>query len=164
MIQIQNMVTKFLFAILIIASFSGCIKSTGTKCTYDNCLIKAPASEIQAVQNYLTSQNITNAVQHCSGLFYIIDNPGTGKSPNACSAIDVTYTGSLTNGTVFDSGNFQSGLGSLIIGWRNGIPLIKAVGKIRLFIPPSLGYGAQANGTIPANSILIFSIDLNAVE
>ncbi len=160
------MLKKLFCAFLILSGFSGCIKNeiAETNCNYNPCNLVAPASEIQAVQNYLASQSITNATQHCSGLFYIIDNLGSGNTPKDCSAIDVTYSGKLTNGTVFDSGNFQSLLKNLIIGWRNGLPLIKALGKIRLFIPPNLGYGSQANGPIHANSILIFTIDLNAVQ
>jgi FKBP-type peptidyl-prolyl cis-trans isomerase FkpA len=125
----------------------------------------APASEIQAVQNYLSSNGLT-AVQHCSGLFYTIDNPGTGKNPDACSAVAVTYTGKLTNGTVFDQHgsavNFS--LDGLITAWRVGIPILKEGGRIHLYVPPTLGYGSQQNGTIPPNSILIFDITLVAVH
>jgi FKBP-type peptidyl-prolyl cis-trans isomerase FkpA len=95
----------------------------------------------------------------------VIDNPGTGKQPTACSAVDVNYKGSLTNGTEFDHGdNYQTYLGQVIQGWANGIPLIKAGGSIHLYIPPSLGYGSQPYGPIPANSILIFDVTLNAVQ
>ncbi|HAD33478.1 MAG TPA: FKBP-type peptidylprolyl isomerase, partial [Chitinophagaceae bacterium] len=52
------------------------------------------------------------------------------------------------------------GLDGLIVGWQEGIPLIGAGGKIKLYLPPSLAYGSNANGNIPANSSLIFDIDL----
>lgn len=152
----------FLFAVLL-SVFTGCIKSTGDKCDYNECGIVAPANEIQAVQTYINSLGITTAVQHCSGLFYVIDNPGTGKAPDACSAIDVDHTGTLTDGTVFSQGVFQTEMGFLIPGWRNGLPKIKEGGRIRLFIPPKLGYGPNPNGNIPGNSILVFSVDLNTV-
>jgi FKBP-type peptidyl-prolyl cis-trans isomerase FkpA len=151
-----------LFSIILGTVFSGCNKWE-EGCTYEECAVKAPADQEQAVQDYLNSQGITNAVKHCSGLYYVIDEPGTGGTPEGCSAVDVTYTGSLTNGTVFDSGPTQLSLGSVIRGWRNGLPLIKEGGKIRLFIPPALGYGDQPNGPIPEKSILIFSIELNAL-
>ena len=51
-------------------------------------------------------------------------------------------------------------LGGLILGWQKGIPLIQKGGSINLYIPPSLGYGANATGSIPANSILVFTIQL----
>lgn len=151
---------NILLALVLIAAFSGCGKDE--TCNYDECALKAPASEIQSVQSYLTSQNITNAVQHCSGLFYVIDNIGTGKHPNACSAVTVQYKGTLTNGTVFDQDTtgISFTLDGVIPGWRNGIPQIRTGGEIHLYIPPSLGYGNQQVGSIPPNSILIFDVKL----
>jgi FKBP-type peptidyl-prolyl cis-trans isomerase len=75
--------------------------------------------------------------------------------------VKVNYSGSLTNGSVFDSGNGVSfPLANLIIGWQQGIPLVGKSGKIILYLPPSLGYGSSAQNGIPANSIMIFTIDL----
>ena len=145
-------------------------KKTGNsitqECTYDSCAIKAPASEIQNVQNYLSTNSIS-AIQHCSGLFYSVEIPGSGTTPLACSNVTVKYVGKLTNGTVFDQtpgtnvASFY--LSRVIRGWTNGVPLLKQGGRIHLYIPPSLGYGNQSNGTIPANSILIFDVDLVTV-
>ena len=164
-IKILFMVKKIAFGFFILVFFSGCLKGKTSTCNYDACYDKAPAGEIQAVQDYLTAQGITNAQEHCSGLFYVIDNAGSGKQPSPCSAVDVDYTGKLTNGNVFDQGShFQTYLGNVIQGWANGVPLIKAGGTIHLYIPPSLGYGSQAYGPIPGNSILIFDITLNAVQ
>jgi FKBP-type peptidyl-prolyl cis-trans isomerase FkpA len=155
------MMKKLLCGLMIIAFFSGCSKN---KCDYNECAVKAPDSEIQAVQSYLSSKGITNAVQHCSGMFYVIDNAGSGKHPNACSNVNVTYNGKLTNGTSFDQGTTSLGLDGVINGWRNGIPQIGSGGLIHLYIPPSLGYGPYANGPIPANSILIFDVVLNGIN
>jgi len=143
--------------------FNSCLKKT--ECGYDACDFVAPSSEIQAVQSYLTSNSIV-ATQHCSGLFYTIDNAGTGKAPGACSGITITYQGKLTNGTVFDqqTSPVSFSLSGLISGWKNGVPQIKEGGRIHLYIPPSLGYGSQQTGTIPPNSILIFDITLVAVQ
>jgi FKBP-type peptidyl-prolyl cis-trans isomerase FkpA len=153
---------KLLFALLIIAAFGGCNKKT--TCDYNECAIKAPDSEIQAVQSYLASKGITDAVQHCSGMFYVITNAGSGNHPTACSQVNVTYRGLLTNGSTFDQGTTTLGLDQVVTGWRNGIPKIGVGGSIRLYIPPTLGYGSQANGPIPANSILIFDVTLNGVQ
>ena len=155
---------KLAFGVFVLALFSGCLKKKESTCNYDSCLDIAPASEIQAVQDYLASQGITNAQQHCSGIFYVIDNAGSGKQPTACSAVDVNYVGKLTNGNQFDAGtHYQNYLSGVIQGWANGVPLVKEGGVIHLYIPPSLGYGSQPNGPIPGNSILIFDITLNAV-
>ena len=148
---------------ILMVIFSSCLKST--KCDFKACDVVAPASEIQAVQNYLSSNSIT-AIQHCSGLFYTIDNPGTGKNPDGCSSVSVTYVGKLTNGSIFDqhSSAINFSLGGLITSWRAGIPILKEGGRIHLYVPPTLGYGSQQNGTIPPNSILIFDITLVAVQ
>jgi len=128
--------------------------------------ITAPSSEQQAIDDYLTANNI-NATKHSSGFYYHIWQQGTGESPNNCSSIVISYLGQLSNGNVFDQGqNAALKLGSLIEGWRKGLPLIQKGGKIKLYIPPSLAYGSSAikdnNGTvvIPPNSMLIFDISL----
>jgi FKBP-type peptidyl-prolyl cis-trans isomerase FkpA len=153
---------RLLFAMLIIAAISGCSKKN--TCDYNECAIKAPDSEIQAVQSYLASKGITDAVQHCSGMFYVVINSGSGNHPSACSQVNVTYKGTLTNGSTFDQGTTTLGLDQVITGWRNGIPKVGVGGVIRLYIPPTLGYGSQANGPIPANSILVFDVTLNGVQ
>jgi hypothetical protein len=95
---------------------------------------------------------------------------GTGAAVGTGSNMVVDYQGWLTNGKLFDSSyvrkqrysfNMQSGV---IAGWKQGIWGMKAGGKRRLIIPPKAGYGDQANGTIPANSVLVFDIWLHEVK
>lgn len=155
-------IKKVLLMALLVTLFAGCKK----KCDYDPCAIVAPASEIASVQSYLSANNIT-ATQHCSGIFYAVDNGGSGKQPNGCSTVSVNYEGKLTNGTVFDktTGNpVEFDLSDLVTGFRNGALQIKNGGKVRVYIPPSLGYGSRQSGSIPANSILIFTIELVSVN
>ena len=117
----------------------------------------------QIIQNYLTENNI-DATKHSSGLYYIITVEGAGSHPNANSTVTVRYIGYLTDGTIFDqtegSATATFGLTSLIEGWKIGIPLLKKEGKGTFFIPSGLGYGDRATGSIPANSVLVFDIDL----
>lgn len=160
---------KVLIFFGIVSLFTGCLKNdngTEQKCTYDPCSYKVPASEIQALKDTLAKYNI-EATEHCSGLYYIIDNPGTGTVPTACSNVTVKYKGTFTNGTVFDETKtgetITFPLSRVIRGWLNGIPLIKTGGKIRLYIPPSLGYGAERYMDIPGNSILFFEVELVSV-
>jgi FKBP-type peptidyl-prolyl cis-trans isomerase FkpA len=159
------MIRPLIASILMLFIFTGCLKSPSHECNYNACAVVAPASEIQAVQNYLSAHSIT-AVQHCSGVFYVIESQGTGVAPTACSFINANYTGKLTDGTVFDQGSFQQPyqLTGLIRGWTNTLPLINRGGKIHLYVPPTLGYGSQPVGSIPANSILIFDIELTSVQ
>ncbi len=126
--------------------------------------ITAPASEIATLQNYIYSSGIT-ATQDPRGFFYNISTAGWGDKPDACSVVTVDYVGKLTNGNTFDSNtNTPLSLDYLIAGWREGLPLISAGGKITLYLPPSLGYGSSDYGDIPGNSILIFVIDLKNVN
>lgn len=125
--------------------------------------VKAPDTEIDALRTYVTTNGIITT-EDPRGFFYTITNPGTGAKPTVCSGVSVDYAGRLTNGTEFDSGtNVRFGLSQLIIGWQQGIPLLNAGGSMTLYLPPSLAYGSNAVGSIPANSNLIFTITLNAV-
>lgn len=157
---------NIVFALLFISAFTGCMKGNvnETTCTYNECDVKAPAAEIEQVQAYLTANGI-NANQHCSGMFYVIDSAGTGVAPTVCNTVVVMYEGKLTDGTTFDKSTdpISFPLTNVIVGFRNGLPLIKTGGRIRLFIPPSLGYGSTPRSSIPANSILIFDVSLQQV-
>ena len=153
-----------LLSILAVVSIlnEGCLKDgyDSFTCTAKLPEINVPTAEITQVEAYLTANNITNAVKHPTGLYYIIENEGTGSRPTLCTNVAFTYKGQLTNGTVFDQATTPVlyPLSQLITGWQIGIPLVKTGGKIRLFIPPSLGYGSTAIPGIPANSVLIFDV------
>jgi FKBP-type peptidyl-prolyl cis-trans isomerase FkpA len=161
----------FIFSTVIIL-LSSCIKTNDVKCTYQESTFIAPVSEVNSLQAWVNTYH-PGAIKHSSGLFYEIVNPGSGTAvPAVCSNITVKYTGTLTTGAKFDENltGFSSVLGSLILGWQKGVPLIKSSGTIILYLPPSLGYGAQDikdnSGVvvIPANSILVFNVQLIAVQ
>ena len=159
---------KILCVLLVSAVILSCSKTSTTEvtCQYTASTTVASAPEIAALQAYCTT-NVPGAVQHSSGLFYEITNPGSGTTAGLCSYVTVKYTGRLLNGTIFDQNLFGTTfqLGNLIVGWQNGLPLIKPNGTIRLFIPPSLGYGASGSGTtVPPNAYLIFDIQLTSVQ
>jgi FKBP-type peptidyl-prolyl cis-trans isomerase FkpA len=167
------MTRKYLIVSVLFLSFFqiSCLKNSIAECSYSPCKFVAPSTEITAVSNYLSANSLT-ATQHCSGVFYTITTAGTGKQANACSGVNVKYTGKLTNGNTFDQQVVNPvgiDLNNVVNGWRIGIPLIKEGGTMTLYIPPYMGYGAQdikdANGNvlIPANSIIIFTIELTAV-
>ena len=101
-----------------------------------------------------------------SGVHIIIHDIGDeSNKPDLSSAISVTYEGRLTNEYKFDSGtNVSFQLGGLIQGWQVGLQEIGQGGSCTLIIPSSAGYGSQPNGTIPANSVLIFDIELLSVN
>lgn len=96
---------------------------------------------------------------------------GTGNEAIPGQKVTVHYTGWLTNGKKFDSSvdrgkpfSFNLGAGEVILGWDQGVAGMKEGGRRRLTIPPGMGYGSQAVGSIPPNSTLIFQVDLLKVN
>lgn len=151
-----------LFFAVFTLLFSACKKSSTTTTTVDPA-VQAAADDAK-IQAYIKANNIT-AVKDPSGLYYQILVPGSGIAPTVNSTVTVAYTGKLIDGTVFQTApNYTSVLGNLITGWKIGIPFIKPQGRILLLIPSALGYGNNEQSGIPANSVLIFTIDLFAVQ
>ena len=98
---------------------------------------------------------------------------GTGPAAQPGDFLTMDYTGTLTNGKVFDTSKkpgrapfkFMIGSGQVIKGWDEGILGMKVGGKRTLSIPPALGYGDRAMGdAIPANSKLLFTVELKSIE
>ena len=140
---------------------------------------RAIASEIQQstnspqliAQNNIkeeTSMDLSNAVTTDSGLKYIVIEEGDGASPQTGENVTVHYTGTLEDGSKFDSSrdrnrpfSFKLGVGQVIKGWDEGVADMKVGERRTLIIPPELGYGARgAGGVIPPNATLIFDVEL----
>lgn len=104
------------------------------------------------------------------GGVYIKDlTVGAGAQVQQGKTLRVRYRGYLVNGTEFQNNYppanaypFILGAGQVIEGWDQGVPGMKVGGKRLLVIPPSLGYGNQANGPIPANSVLVFQVEVES--
>jgi FKBP-type peptidyl-prolyl cis-trans isomerase len=100
-----------------------------------------------------------------SGLQYIVVEEGKGKSPTEKDTVKAQYKGTLTNGEQFDS-SYDRGqpaefpVTGVIKGWTEALQMMKVGGKMKLFIPPELGYGPSARPGIPANSVLVFDVEL----
>jgi FKBP-type peptidyl-prolyl cis-trans isomerase FkpA len=94
---------------------------------------------------------------------------GTGSEATVGKKVAVYYKGWLTNGQLFDQSVnstfvFKLGDRQVIPGWEQTIPGMKIGGIRRIIVPPSVGYGAQGQGPIPGNSVLVFDVQLVAVE
>lgn len=132
-----------------------------------SCKEEKNQSEVdrETILKYISEHNL-NALSTASGLYYVMEDEGSGKRPSIKSDVQVIYKGYLTNGKVFDEN--KSGLwlnlSQVIEGWQEGIPLFMEGGKGKLLIPSKLGYGQSATRNIPANSVLIFDITLKDVR
>ncbi len=116
------------------------------------------------IEDYLLANDLT-AQSTSSGLYYIIEKTGGANHPNINSIVTANYKGYLVDGTVFDE-SYSNGqpstfaLSSVIAGWKEGLQFIGVKGKIKLLIPSALGYSSTAKTLIPANSVLIFDVEL----
>jgi FKBP-type peptidyl-prolyl cis-trans isomerase len=122
-------------------------------------------SAVQNSEFFAKLKDNKNVVESPSGLRYEIVSPGQGPFPKASDTVRVNYTGALIDGTVFDS-SVNSGqpaefpLSGVIPGWTEGIQKINKGGKIKLYVPPTLGYGDEGRTGIPPGSTLIFDVEL----
>lgn len=136
----------------------------------------ASSSGVPTTTNDQTSTTTTmpNDTTTTTQLISQDETVGTGATAATGDTVTVNYVGSFTNGTVFDASKnhqqtlngftFTLGARQVIQGWDQGIVGMKVGGKRKLIIPASLGYGSQDYGPIPANSTLIFEVELLKVQ
>jgi FKBP-type peptidyl-prolyl cis-trans isomerase len=126
------------------------------------------------IQAYIAAnEKTTTFTKDASGLYYSVVKLGTGAYPTASSKVQVAYTGKYLNGAIFTqtSTTITQALSGFIKGWQIGLLHINggtlnvpsSGGRIMLIVPSGLAYGTTGNETIPANSVLIFTIDLIGV-
>jgi peptidyl-prolyl cis-trans isomerase A (cyclophilin A) len=147
---------------------------------FDAVATFAKAAELKAekdkaknmtAEDYIKKHNL-KAQKTASGLYYVVEKEGTGPKAKAGQNVEVHYTGTLTDGSKFDSSRdrnqplpFTLGQGQVIKGWDEGIALMSVGSKYKLIIPASLGYGANgAGGVIPPNATLVFDTELMGVK
>lgn len=103
-----------------------------------------------------------------SGLQYEVITEGKGPKPKASDMVKVHYTGTLINGTKFDSSvdrkePAEFPLDHVIPGWTEGVQLMNVGSKYKFYLPSELAYGEQGAGSIPANSVLVFEVELLSI-
>ena len=123
-------------------------------------------AEKEKADKEILEKMIEDATQTASGLYYTILEEGQGDTPYPGQKVKVHYTGYFIDGKQFDSSigknpiEFMLGARQIIQGWEEGIQLLNVGSKAKLIIPPHLAYGERDRGPIPANSTLIFDVEL----
>lgn len=143
---------KIVFSLLVIISALGCSKDKTDQDQVDR----------EIILQYIADNNL-NAIEGEQGLFYVIDDPGTGDPCYSNSTIKTNYDGYFTNGESFDGGTIDNfSLTNAIVGWQIGMPKFKEGGAGILLIPSSIGYGrtGSSGGSIPGNTVIIFDVSL----
>ena len=125
---------------------------------------------VKAGNDFLAANKLKEGViETASGLQYKIIKEGTGLSPHDSDMVSVHYTGTLIDGTKFDSSRdrgepIEFPVNGVIPGWTEALKLMKPGAQYMLYIPAKLGYGDKATGPIPAGSTLIFDVELLEFE
>jgi FKBP-type peptidyl-prolyl cis-trans isomerase len=152
---------KLLFLILFplaIYSLSSCTKVSDPTIS---AAIQQASDDDAAIKAYLTAHPEITNVKDTLGCYYQVISEGGGAYPTLNTKITGSYIVTLLNGTVFDSStSLNATLGSLIYGWRIVIPHVRIGSKLIMLIPSQYGYGTTTTDKIPANSVLIFNVDL----
>ncbi len=150
MIQTIKRLTPAIFFLLVFVSCTA--KKAEKQAQTDDAILQQYIQE-----NGLTPQKTA------SGLYYVIENQGTGLPCNSNSYVKVSYKGYFTDGVVFDESDTQGisfSLNGVIKGWTEGIPYFKEGGNGKLLLPSALAYGKSGTSGIPPNSVLIFDVKL----
>lgn len=157
----------FYLVALVLVATAGCKKDE--ECPQESTA-SAPASERNIIRDYLTANGLT-ATEHSSGIFIAIQDSGTGAKPDICNRVVVHYNGMfMQSGNSFDAGsNVSFLLSEVISGWQKGMQVLKTGGRMMLYVPPTMGYGANdypssSNPRIPGNSYLKFDVQLVSVQ
>jgi hypothetical protein len=155
--KIQGMIktrSKFLLSILVLGVL------------FLNCERQKTRAEIdrEVILEYIQENNL-DAVEHDSGMFYIIEDPGTGDDfPRRTAIVEVRYKGYFTDGFVFEetlnNNTAELRLSQTVTGWQIGVPLLKKGGRGTFILPSGLGYGFFGSGPVPPNTVIIFDIEL----
>lgn len=133
--------------------------------------LAAEAEKQLAAGNEYLAQNKAKAgvTVTASGLQYEVLTSGTGAKPKTTDTVKVHYHGTLTNGTVFDSSvergePIEFPVTGVIQGWIEALQLMSVGDKWKLTIPANLAYGPRPKGNIPANSVLVFEVELLGIQ
>jgi FKBP-type peptidyl-prolyl cis-trans isomerase FklB len=131
---------------------------------------KEMAKNVQLGEEFLAANKLkAGVIELPSGLQYKVLKEGTGESPDDNDMVKVHYTGTLLDGTVFDSSRergepIEFPVNGVIAGWTEALKLMKPGSQFMLYIPAKLAYGDKKTGPIPEGSTLLFDVELLSFE
>jgi FKBP-type peptidyl-prolyl cis-trans isomerase FkpA len=126
----------------------------------------AAEAEAEASRTYIKAMAAEKGAQMTgSGLVFTVISKGRGAAPTAQSRVKVHYTGTLRDGTVFDSSRtrnqpLETRLDKVIACWTEALPMMRVGGKARITCPAELAYGSRGNRNIPGGAALTFEVEL----
>ncbi len=174
----MRIIHGFVLCIISIVLLSACSEDCEDNYTQE-CADAQLATDVQIIQDYLEDSNLV-AERHPSDLFYIIEQEGTGDTPEVGQTIVANYTGKFLDGRVFDTSiesvareagiynenrdyspySFTLGAGRVISGWEIAFSLFKEGTKAIIVLPSYIAYGNSGSGSIPPNTVLLFEVEL----
>lgn len=154
--EIKQKMKKLLFLLVTISILSACNKEEDRR-----------ADDDLLIQNYLMDNGIEAIPIDDTGVYYRITEAGNQEDyPTAISTLRVFYKGYLLDGSIFDQrvrgehDYLEINIQNVVYGWQVGMQKISKGGKGQIFIPSHAGYGSREQANIPANSVLIFDVEL----
>ena len=150
--------------LMLICSLMVMIASACSKNSEDDYSAQQAKLDDDVIQAWLATNKLVGT-RDASGLYYVVQTNGTGAVATSSSTVNFNYTGQFTDGTTYVSGNVNTVVGSAEIkGWQIGLTKINKGGRILLLIPSALAYGQGGKGTIPANKVLIHTVDMLSIN
>ena len=160
----KNILTSLLFACMLLISYTGFSQDQAAK-------------DEKILTDYFAKNNI-KATRTKSGLYYTIHQPGTGENAKPGQNVSMNYLGKFLDGKTFDGNidanytrvagrdvfTFPLGGHRVISGWDEGVQLLNKGCRATLYLPSAIGYGANGGGPIPANSVLVFDVEVVAIN
>jgi FKBP-type peptidyl-prolyl cis-trans isomerase FklB len=181
-LQLQGVPNDSINTPEVMAGIEKALKSKGNNAAFEKAQA-AFAKKMEGIQKLAEKESLNrekkwfddNAKKNSnvktlpSGLQYEVLKAGSGEKPTPTSKVTTHYHGTLTDGTIFDSSVERKEPASfpvngVIKGWQEALPMMNVGSKWKIYVPSALAYGARAVGKIPANSILIFEIELLSID
>ena len=147
-----------LLLLIGIVSFTACLKSSP--------VIPTGAEQDAEIKAFIAKKSWT-AQSTAEGVYYVIDSVGKGATPLLTDYVNIKFKGYLLNETLFSNSkdsSYEFQMGSLIAGLQIGLQKFKVGGKGKILIPSAYAFGNQATTTVPANSIVVFEIELKSAK